>query len=100
MSPSIWFPRDGAARQGARREENKKRLAQFLEPFKIVPFDDTATAAYAVIRLQTQTEGRPIGPNDLLIEATAISHKGVLAINNVKTFSQVRQLPVENWILE
>jgi len=74
----------GAAKS-ARQEENEKHLALFLEPFEIVPFDDNATARYADIRSRAEVKGTPVGP---------------LVTNNIREFQRIRDLLVENWILE
>ncbi len=42
--------------------------------------------------------GTPIGPNDLLIAAQALSLGLVLVSANIKEFSRVPGLSVENWL--
>ncbi len=86
--------------KSTKREENQKRVARFLEPFEIVPFDDSATAFYADIRSQTEASGTPVGPNDLIIAATVLSQNGVLVTNNTKEFQRIQDLMVENWMAE
>lgn len=86
------------AEKSFRREENRASVDRFLEPFEIVSFDDAATTAYAVIRSQTESKGKPVGPNDLLIAATVISQKGVLVTNKLREFSRVQDLLIENWL--
>lgn len=39
----------------------------------------------------------PIGPNDLLIAATARAHRAVLVTHNVREFSRVADLRLEDW---
>jgi tRNA(fMet)-specific endonuclease VapC len=41
--------------------------------------------------------GTPIGPNDLLIAATARVHRAVLVTHNVREFSRVPELNIEDW---
>ena len=89
----------GAAKSD-RQEENETHLALFLEPFEIVPFDDNATACYADIRSRTEVKGTPVGPNDLIIAATVLSRNGLLVTNNIREFQRIRDLVLENWILE
>lgn len=76
---------------------NLERVSEFLAPYEIVSFDDEASQAYAAIRASLETHGEIIGPNDLLIAATVISHSGVLVTNNTREFSRVKQLKIENW---
>ncbi len=72
-------------------------LERFLQPYEIVPFDDACTAQYGKIRAQLEAAGRKIGPNDLLIAATAIAHGATLLTHNVREFSRVPWLQVEDW---
>ncbi len=74
-----------------------EKLNQFLGIFEIVPFGDEATSVYADIRATLETKGSPIGPNDLLIAATVLYHNGILVTNNVREFSRVPGLKIENW---
>lgn len=63
-----------------------------------LPFDAPADLAYARIRAALEIAGRPIGPNDLLIAAHAIALDVVLVTANIREFSRVPGLRVENWL--
>lgn len=54
-----------------KREENLQKIREFLLPFEIVAFSDRDTTEYSKIRAALDSHGLPIGPNDLLIAATA-----------------------------
>jgi len=73
-------------------------IDQFLFPFEIVPFDDDATVVYAKIRSDLEKKGQTIGPNDMIIAATVLNHKGTLVTHNVKEFARVKQLKIKDWI--
>lgn len=79
---------------------NLKICKNFLEPFEIVGFDTDAAEIYAKIRFILEKNGRIMGPNDLLIAATVMSHKGILVTHNVREFSCVEGLHVEDWVRE
>jgi len=79
------------------RKKNEVRLQEFLSPFEIVAYDQTAAEVYGDIRFQLEKLGRPIGPLDLLIAAQAISQDFVLITNNEKEFKRLKKLKVENW---
>lgn len=49
------------------------------------------------MRAQLEAAGRPIGPNDMLIAAQALSRRLSLVTDNVGEFERVRGLKVENW---
>ena len=84
------------ARKYERRDDRVARVLRTLSPFPSLPFDDRAAGEYAIIRDQLETEGRSIGPNDLLIAAIARSHELILVSNNTE-FRRVNGLTVEDW---
>lgn len=51
----------------------------------------------AFIRLDLGRSGRPFGPNDLLVAATARAHDLVLVTHNTREFGRVPGLRVEDW---
>jgi tRNA(fMet)-specific endonuclease VapC len=80
------------------RKQNVKRLEEFLIPFEILPYDENAAKFYGEIRAQLESQGRLIGPLDLLIAAHAMSNNLVLVTNNEKEFSRITSLKIENWV--
>jgi tRNA(fMet)-specific endonuclease VapC len=85
------------ARKSSRASENLELLARFFEPFGSLPFDDTSAEHYGPIRAELERAGTPIGPNDLLIAATARAHVLILVSHNLKEFLRVDGLKVEDW---
>lgn len=85
----------GAAK--SRRETNRRALELFLLELVTVPFDAAAAWHYGDLRASLQAAGTPIGPNDLLIAAHALSAGLPLVTNNVSEFERVPGLKVENW---
>ena len=81
----------------ARPESNAERLTRFLLPLEVVPFDAEAGRCYGVIRHQLRRAGHPIGANDLLIAAHAMSLDVVIVTNNTREFERVAGLRVERW---
>jgi tRNA(fMet)-specific endonuclease VapC len=70
---------------------------RFLDQFVSLPFDDAAAEAYAWIRADLTRQGAPIGPNDLLIAATALARRTTLVRHNTSEFSRVSDLVIEDW---
>jgi len=85
------------ARRSTRVAENLRLLSRFFEPLVSLPFDDRCADHAAFIRLDLERSGRPIGPNDLLIAATARAHDLVLVTHNLREFSRVPGLRIEDW---
>ena len=90
----LWFGAAKSSRPGSTRES----VDAFLEPFEVLPFDVRAAEAYAVVRLQLERDGRPIGERDLLIAAIAKSRRLTVLTHNSREFSRVSDLKVEDWI--
>jgi tRNA(fMet)-specific endonuclease VapC len=85
------------ARNSTRVSETLKLLARFLAPLVSAPFDDRAAEHYGAIRAELASRGQPIGPNDLLIAATAKARDATLVTHNVREFSRVVGLAIEDW---
>ena len=79
-------------------DRNRIALLEFLVPFIIIDFDQSAAAAYGIIRASLEKRGTPVGPMDLLIAAQALSEKLILITNNEKEFRRIEGLKIENWI--
>lgn len=77
---------------------NAKALEKFLLPLEIIDFDRAAANAYGEIRANLEKQGTPIGGMDMLIAAVAIANELTLVTNNLKEFSRITDLKVENWV--
>ena len=80
-----------------RQKQNAQRLEEFLIPFEILPYDEIASKYLGLIRYQLESEGKLIGPLDMLIAAHALSKDLILVTNNEKEFLRIKSLKVENW---
>ncbi|MDJ0744753.1 MAG: type II toxin-antitoxin system VapC family toxin [Xenococcaceae cyanobacterium MO_167.B27] len=84
------------------KNKNSPRLVEklkiVLDAIDILPFTSPADLYYAEIRHNLKTRGTPIGANDLLIAAHALSLNLTLVTANVSEFSRVSNLKVENWL--
>lgn len=85
------------AENSANPERNRMLTERFLAPFEIIPFDAACARAYGSIRNQLRKGGFMIGPNDLLIAATAVANQAVLVSNNYNEFKRVKGLRLESW---
>lgn len=86
---------------GALKSRNPARTTEFVEaflaPYELLSFDRTAATHYADIRRCLESCGQRIGPNDLVIAATARSRNLTLVTHNVGEFARVPGLATEDW---
>lgn len=84
----------------------QKRLArpqrtgfeQLLDALPVLPLEEDAARHYAKIRTELERIGQPIGGNDLLIAAHALSMNLPVVTANAGEFSRVPGLMLENWL--
>ena len=77
--------------------QNQEAILQFLSPLVIAEFDTNAAFSYGQIRTELERKGTPIGSLDTLIAGHAASMNVTLVTNNIREFSRVHGLIVENW---
>lgn len=88
--------RYGAAKRQS--ERLNRQLGAILAAIDILPLEETADHHYAAIRQRLEAKGTPIGANDLLIAAHALSVGQTLVTANVREFSRIEELETENWL--
>jgi tRNA(fMet)-specific endonuclease VapC len=76
---------------------NAKLLADLFAQFQSLPFDDLAANEYGRIRAELECKGQSIGPHDTEIAAIALLNGLTLVTHNVREFSRVNGLAVEDW---
>lgn len=77
-----------------------ERVDQALSALRILPLGVPVDEIYGRIRASLEIAGTPIGPNDLLIAAHALSHSMTLVTANEREFRRVEGLIVENWQIQ
>ncbi len=85
------------ADHSARRRTNHARIDVLLDEIERLDFDLQAAAAYGRVRARLEAVGAPMGPNDMLIAAHALSRGLSVVTDNVGEFGRVKGLKVENW---
>ena len=88
--------RYGAAKQGS--PALVQRVGRLLAALEVLPLAEEVDERYAEVRTAVERAGAPIGANDLLIAAHALSLGLTLVTDNVSEFSRVPLLHVENWL--
>lgn len=85
------------AEKSLKRDENLLKISSFLLPFEIMPFDSAGAGYYGKIKASLEKNGMLIGPNDLIIAATALAGNAILVTNNTAEFNRVEGLQLEDW---
>ena len=77
--------------------KNHTVIDAFLTTVAVVEFHEDAARRYGIVRSELESRGTPIGPLDNMIAAHTLSLGATLVTNNVREFSRVTGLMVEDW---
>ncbi len=88
--------RFGAAKRAA--PALSARVDSLLATIPVLPLEAGCDERYARIRADLEARGLPIGGNDLLIAAQALSAECIVVTDNVGEFNRVAGLGVQNWL--
>ena len=73
------------------------QLEKLLSQVNVISFGAPEAKAAARIRAELEKSGQSIGPIDTLIAGCAVAHNLILVTHNVKEFTRVASLKVEDW---
>jgi tRNA(fMet)-specific endonuclease VapC len=98
-APVLYESRHGMLRlsSGARQSALLTALDRAIDTLDVVPFDAQAAEAAAHIRTNLERLGIGIGPIDVQIAGIAVAQSVTLVTRNVREFSRVAGLALENW---
>ena len=74
------------------------KVNQLLETIAVLPLEQNIEQHYARLRVILERAGTPIGGNDLLIASQAYALGLTVITGNLKEFSRIPGLTVENWL--
>lgn len=74
------------------------RIQGLLEKIPVLPLTSDIDEYYGTVRDYLESQGTPIGGNDLLIAAHALSLDLIVVTNNMREFNLVPGLRCENWL--
>lgn len=88
---------------GAHKSPHRDTILQRLDSevwpnVQILPFDTAAARVYGPLRRELELGGTPVAEPDLRIASIALAHGLMLITGNVRHFSKVPGLLIENWL--
>ncbi len=83
-----------------RPQHHLQQLEQILLPaVNIVGFDAKAAYVCGALRARLEGKGIPLALADLEIAAIALANDLILISGNIRHFSRIPELPLENWLI-
>ncbi len=79
------------------RKKEGQKIRILLDALQVLAFTGETAAIAAKIRAALEAAGKGIGPMDLLIAATAMEHRLILASGNIAEFERVSGLQAVTW---
>lgn len=83
--------------KSSRPIQNQQALIRFLLPLNVLDFDVAAASEYGRVRTFLERHGLAIGPLDTLIGSHAMAQGLIVITSNVREFSRIPGLLVEDW---
>ena len=89
----LWFGIE-VENDAARSRRRRRWLEKIFRRLEIVPMDAALARVHARLWAQLSNAGRLIGPNDLIVAATALHRRWAVVTFNANEFRHIRGLEV------
>ncbi len=86
------------AMKSAKPDSNMRTVEEFSARLTVLDFDTNAAGHYGDIRSVLETQGKVIGPYDMMIAGHTRSQGLILVSNNTREFERIEGLRLENWV--
>ena len=86
------------AEKSSMPEKNIEVIEGMIARLDVLSFNLQDSTHFGQLRAELESIGKPIGPYDTMIAGHARSEGLILVTNNMKDFSCVPGLRVENWV--
>jgi tRNA(fMet)-specific endonuclease VapC len=83
------------AQTGEQRSRRKLFIDTVTARLTILAYDLSVAEVHAIVMAELVTAGQRIGAHDVMIAATALTHRHAVLTENVREFSRVRGLIVQ-----
>lgn len=98
ISPIVLGELLTGVEKSQRRSSNRQRLLDVLSGLQMVDIQPEVAVFYGQVRAKLESDGKPIGANDLWIAAHALSLEAIVVTDNEREFRRFPGLTVENWL--
>lgn len=88
----------GACRTGRREELIEAYEKLVFSRLTVLPFDIESARTFGRLKASLEVRGLPRSEPDLRIAAIALQHRLMIVTGNVRHFSDIPGLAVENWL--
>ena len=88
---------------GLKKRDNKKYLPKvemIFDNIKIYDFDKKSASIFSILKSDMQKKGIVVADMDLMIASIALANGEKLISNNLKHFSKIENLELENWKMD
>jgi len=86
----------------AYRRDDPTTLLSFIRELRgdltVLPFDEAAAEKFGQLRGGQIRSGHPAPTNDLLIAAVALAHDLTLVTHNMRDFTNIPDLRIDDWL--
>lgn len=97
LSSIVLYELETGIAKSSDSKRRQQQLATLADAMTIAPFGKAEARAAATLRATLEKAGSPIGPEDTLIAATALSQRATLVTHNTREFNRVPGLKLEDW---
>ena len=87
----------GIEKSPIKKKQRHAKIQRICSLLAIHVFDEPAACEYGRIRYQLERRGTVISERDMQIAAIALANKANLVTHNVREFSRIQALKVEDW---
>ena len=97
ISQIVYFELEFGVCRSKQLEKNRQNLTHFLSYIQVMDWSNPQSQEAALIRCELARKGTPIGHYDVLIAGHARSMDITLVSHNIREFSRVDNLRIEDW---
>ena len=97
LSSIVLYELETGIAKSTDSSRRRQQLNTLADAMTVVPFGRPEAIVAASLRATLEKAGTPIGPEDLLIAATAISQRATLVTHGTREFSRIDGLALTDW---